>query len=159
MGRPVGGWGHPEGPTEARRERTDAAQADRKADVGDTPVGDAEERSGALEPAREEVLVRRLAEHAAELPAEVGGREVGHFRQGGHVERLAIAGIDQILCAQEVTRRMEGRMEGPQDSEYCFATKLREARRPRSSCGAGGTLRGFESRRLHLQPESEAASS
>ena len=78
--------------------------------------------SGALEPAREEVLVRRLAKHAAELPTEVGGREVGHFRQGGHVERLPIAGIHQILCAQEVTRRMEGRMEGPQDSEYCFAT-------------------------------------
>src|SRR4051812_48511866 len=47
---------------EARGERAEAAEADREADLGDAPVGVAQERGGALEPARQQVLVRRLTE-------------------------------------------------------------------------------------------------
>src|SRR5439155_23125793 len=112
--------------------RPDAAQADREADVGNAPVGVAEERSGALEPAREEVLMRRLAEHAVEFPTEVGRREVRHPRQGGHVERLPIAGIHQILGAEEVTRRMQG----PHDREYRCAELPRLGQRHTRSCSS-----------------------
>src|SRR5689334_18322783 len=59
------------GAREARRERADAAQADREADLGDLAVGAAQERRGALEPARQQVGVRRLAERLAELAAEM----------------------------------------------------------------------------------------
>ena len=66
------------------------------------------QRGGALESAREQVLVRRLAERLAELPAEVRGGEVRGARERGHVERLAVAGVDQILRAEEMPgRRVE----------------------------------------------------
>src|SRR4051794_12625671 len=54
---------------EAGRERADAAQAHRQADVRHRPVGVAQHRRGALEPAREQVLMRCLAESAPELAA------------------------------------------------------------------------------------------
>jgi hypothetical protein len=53
--------------------------------------------------------VRRLAEGPAELPAEVRGREVRGTGECGHVERLAVAGIDEVLRAEEVPCRMDGR--------------------------------------------------
>ena len=73
MGGAVLGRSHSEPATEARREGTDAAQPDREADVRDRAVGRTEERRGSLQPAHEEVLVRRLAELAPELTAEVRG--------------------------------------------------------------------------------------
>src|SRR4051812_41555728 len=66
----VDGGGGPVDPGEAGGERADALQADAEADVGDRTVRDPEERGGALEPAGEQVLVRRLAERAPELAAE-----------------------------------------------------------------------------------------
>ncbi len=41
--------------------------------VGHAAVGVAQQRRGPLEPAGQQVLVRRLAERAPELPAEVRG--------------------------------------------------------------------------------------
>ena len=67
-------------------------------------VGVAQQLRGALEPASQEVLVRRLAEGAAELAAEVRGREACGAGECGDVERLAVAGVDQILGAEQVTR-------------------------------------------------------
>ena len=51
----------------------------------------------ALEPPREEVLVRCLAEDAAEFAAEVGGGEVRGRGEGRDVERVAVACVDQVL--------------------------------------------------------------
>src|SRR6266566_769940 len=73
--RPVGGGRHAERSAETRRERPDAAQSDGEADIRDRAVGVPKQRGGTLEPARQEVLVRRLAERAPELPAEVRSRE------------------------------------------------------------------------------------
>lgn len=50
--------------------------------------------------------MRGLAESAAELAAEVGGREVGGAGERGDVERLAVAGIDEILRAEEMANRV-----------------------------------------------------
>jgi hypothetical protein len=51
-----------------------AAKPHRDADVCDRAVCASQERRGALEPAGQQVLMRRLAENAAELAAEVRGR-------------------------------------------------------------------------------------
>src|SRR5438067_1148085 len=48
---------------EARRERAQALEPDREADLGDGPVGLTEQCRRALEPPAEQVCVRRLAEH------------------------------------------------------------------------------------------------
>ena len=38
-----------------------------------------------------------LTERGLELPAEVGGGEMRCARERGHLERLAVAGVDQVL--------------------------------------------------------------
>src|SRR6185437_9610691 len=81
MGGAIGGRREPVGASEAGRERADAAQANRHADVRDRVVGVAQERGGPLQAAGQQVLVRRLPEGAAELAAEVGRREVGRPRE------------------------------------------------------------------------------
>ena len=105
---------HAEPPAEARRERADAAQSDGEADVRDRSIGGAQERRRALEPAHEEVLVRRLAELAAELAAEVRRRELRGAREGLHVERLAVPRVDEILRAE----KMACGVRGEHASEY-----------------------------------------
>ena len=74
-----------------------------------------EQRRGALQPAGEEVLVRRLTECPAELAAEVGGREVRRRGERGDVERLAVARVDQVFRAEQVPCR---RVRSMACSEY-----------------------------------------
>src|SRR5262245_31631329 len=93
------------GTREAGRERADAAQTDGEADVGDRAVGGAQQRRGALEPAGQEVLVRRLAERTAELAAEVRAREAGAAREVVDVQRLEVPGVGQVLGAEQVAYR------------------------------------------------------
>ena len=101
-------------PAEARREGADAAQPDGEADLRHRAVCVAQQLGGTFEPPGEEVLVRRLAERPLELAAEMGGGDVRRARERGHVERLAVAGIDQVLRAQEVP----GRVNGSHRAEY-----------------------------------------
>ena len=61
-----------------------------------------QQRGGALEPARQQVPVRRLAEGALELAAEVRAREPGGARQVVDVERLEVARVRQVLGAEQV---------------------------------------------------------
>jgi hypothetical protein len=103
----VGGRRRSVQPAEARREGADAPEADQEGDVGDGAVGVAQESGRALQPAREQVPVGRLAERAAELTAEVGGRQMGDAGEGGHVERLAVAGVDQVLRPEQVPQQMD----------------------------------------------------
>src|SRR5580765_2688464 len=63
------------GPAEARGEAADAAEPDGEADLRDAAVSRAQQLGGALEPAGEQVLVRRLPEGPPELAAEVRRRE------------------------------------------------------------------------------------
>jgi hypothetical protein len=103
MGRPILRRRHPVGATEARREGAQAPQPDGQADVGDRAVGRAEESRGPLEAPGEQVPVGRLPELAPKLAAEVGRREPSRARERLHVERLAVAGVDQILRTEQVT--------------------------------------------------------
>ena len=100
--RAVDGGGDAVGPGEAGGERADALQADAEADVGDRAVGHAQQRGGALEPAGQQVLVRRLAERAAELAAEVRAREAGGAGHVVDVERLEEARVGEVASAEQV---------------------------------------------------------
>jgi hypothetical protein len=106
---------------EARRERSDAREPDLEADLGDRVVGVSQERGRPLEPARQEVLVRRLSEGPPELAAEVGRREMGDPRERGDVERPGIAGVDRVLRAQKVPVGMGS----GDDAERLAVTRIR----------------------------------
>jgi hypothetical protein len=100
---PVGGRREAECPAEARGERAEAPEPDGGADLGDRAVGVAEQRRRSFEPAGQQVLVRGLAEGAPELTAEVRGGEARRACQRRDVERLAVARVDQVLRAKQVT--------------------------------------------------------
>jgi hypothetical protein len=51
--------------------------------------------------------VRRLAEGPPKLAAEVRRREPRSARERRHVELLPVAGVDQVLRAEEVARRRD----------------------------------------------------
>ena len=93
------------GPPEARRERADAPEPDREADVGDRAIRVTQQRGGSLEPPRQQVLVRCVAERPPELAAEVRRRELRRPRERRHVERVAVTRVDQVLCPQQMPRR------------------------------------------------------
>jgi hypothetical protein len=105
----VGRWGDAERPPERRGERTDAAKADRQADVYDRPIGVSEQSGGALHPPHQQVLVRRLAECAAELATEVRRRKPRSAGEHSHVERLAVARVYQVFRSEEMPRWMSVR--------------------------------------------------
>src|SRR5215204_6612082 len=69
--RAVGGRRRARDPAERRRERAQGLEAHLEADVGDRRVGVAQELLRALDPAREDVLVRRLPERLLEPAREV----------------------------------------------------------------------------------------
>src|SRR5260370_4344320 len=48
--------------------------------------------------------MRGLAERAAELTAEMRLREMRRLRERGDVERVAVAGVDQVLRTEQIAR-------------------------------------------------------
>src|SRR5919199_3619346 len=136
----VGRRRHPVRAAEARGERADALQADGRADVGDRPIGVPQQRRRALEPAREQVLVRRLSERAPELATEVRRREVRRACERGHVERLAVAGVDDVARAQEVPCWWNGRVHRVADAtRYSIASAGAGTGPASPACAAAGT--------------------
>lgn len=95
------------GPRARAGLQPDAEQPDGDADVRDAADGVAEQRGGALEPAGQEELVRSLAESPPELTAEMRRREVRSAGERRHVERRAVARVDEVLRAQEVPGRWD----------------------------------------------------
>jgi hypothetical protein len=108
MGGPIGGRRDAVGTPEARGEGANAAQSHRKADLDDGPVGVAQQRGGPFEPAGQKVLMRGLAEGAPELAAEVRRREVRRPGERRNVERILVAGVDEVLGAKKVAGRRQG---------------------------------------------------
>src|SRR5439155_4726972 len=129
MGGSVRRGGEAERASEARRERTDAPQPHREADVRHRPVGVAQQHGCPLEPAGQEVLVRRLAESLAELAAEVRRREVRGLSERGNVERIAIPGVGEVLRSEQVARGGNG-LHG--SGVLRSRTRRNSAYRPRS---------------------------
>jgi hypothetical protein len=56
----------------------------------------------ALDPAREQVLVRRLPKGALEAAAEVRGRRVCALRKRGDVKGLRVVRVDEVARAEKV---------------------------------------------------------
>ena len=87
--------------------------------------------------------MRRLAERAAELAAEVGAREAGGAGQVVDVERLEVARVGEVLGAQQVAGgRDEGhavsiarRSAHPTEGGGCPALSVARAKR-----GGGGDM-------------------
>lgn len=104
-GRTVGGWRGAIGAGEARRERPDAPQTDRKADVADGVICAAQKRRGPLKSAGKQICVWGLAENATELAAEVSTGQAGDPRQIGYAQRLEVARVDEVPRAQQMTGR------------------------------------------------------
>src|SRR5215813_4620052 len=90
---PVGGGRLAEGALEAGGERAEAQQSDRDADLPNGPIGHSQQRGRPLQAPGEQIVVRRLAEGGAELPAEVRLREAGGRRHVGDPNGLRIAGV------------------------------------------------------------------
>src|SRR3954471_20225839 len=85
---------------ERAAERAETGEADVEADLGDAPVGLAQEEHRALDPAALEVAVRRLAERRPERADEVRLRDVRDARQARHVERLRLGAAHRVAGAQ-----------------------------------------------------------
>jgi hypothetical protein len=83
-------------------ERADAVEAHREADLRDLQVSGSQEVAGALEPAGQQVLVRRLPEGAPELSAEMAWRDVGGTCERLEVEWLGVAAVDDVAGAEQV---------------------------------------------------------
>ncbi len=103
MGSPVSRGRLPVGAAEARGEGADALQADGEADLSDRGVGVTQQRRGALQPSRQQIGVRRLAEGAAELAAEVGAGKTGGTGEIVNAKWLEVTGIGQVLGAEKMT--------------------------------------------------------
>ena len=73
----VGGRRQPVHPGEARGEGPDALQADHHADVGDRPVGVAQQRRGPFQAPCLQIRARGFAERPGEHPAEMGPGQSG----------------------------------------------------------------------------------
>ena len=137
---PIGGRREAEGAAEAGGEGADAPQADREADVGDRAVGVAQQRGGPLEAAGQQVGPGRLAEGFLELAAEVGAREAGRARHVVDAERLGVAGVGEVLGAEQVSG---GRYE-------CHPRSLGSPRRwsgPTPPCSRSAPARWSSARR------------
>src|SRR5205085_4241775 len=106
---------------EARREGADAPESHGEAHFRDRAIRRPQIRGGALETPREQVGVRRLAERAAKLAAEVGTREAGTVREVVYSEWLCVACIGKVPGPQQMAF---GRGE---DHASSIAVRSREA--------------------------------
>src|SRR5947209_4109340 len=116
-------------PLEAGGERPEADQPDVETDLAHRPVGVTQQRRGPFEPTCHQVGLRRLAECAAELATEVRPRQSRGSRHVIDADRLGVAAVREIPCAQQVS---SGRYRGhtARLSLTTFATGARVALRP-----------------------------
>src|SRR5215207_7738755 len=85
-----------------RAERAEAPEADLETHLGHGEAGAPQELLGALDPAAEEVLMRRLAEGLLEAADEVRPGRVRRAGKGWQVEFPRILAVHQILRAAEM---------------------------------------------------------
>src|SRR5262249_52043275 len=111
--RAISGRRDPVGAREARRERADALQSDREADVRHGAVGCSQQRRGALQPPGEQVGMRGLPVRATELTAEMRSGEASGASEIIDPKRLEVSRVGEILGPKEVAGwRDEGHRSG-----------------------------------------------
>jgi len=86
-------------------ERAETGPAGLERDLGDGQVRVAEQRRGPLEPAREQVAVRRHAEGLLERAREVRLGHAAHARQPPNGPLFVRGGIHPILGAQQAAQQ------------------------------------------------------
>ena len=123
-------------------EGSEARESDVEADVGDAPVGLAQEEHRPLDPSALEVAMGRLAEDGPEAPAEMRGRDMGDRRDRRHVEWFRIRAVHRVAGAQEAAVEILGFAAHPRN-----ATASPRSARPAST----GTWRRASIERLRRQ--------
>jgi hypothetical protein len=104
--QPVLRWRLADDGPERPAERPQAREADVVADVGDAPVGFAQQEHRPLDTTTLEVAVWRLAEAGAEAADEMSFRATGHRGHGADVERLGVGPVHRIAGAQQPSVRV-----------------------------------------------------
>ena len=99
----------------------------------------AQQRRRTLEPARQQVRIRRFAEGAAELAAEMRREKDARRARGRDVERLQVARVREILRAQQVTGGWD---EGHAPAKYRGIIARPDDGHPVSHPGLAPLLRG-----------------
>jgi hypothetical protein len=97
----------------------------------------------ALEPTSKQVGVRRLAEGAAELAAEMSAREAGGVRHVLDAQQLEVAGVDEVPGAQQVANSGDG-THAPSISHRTHHRPVSATRRGRSNDAEGWSVYGAQ---------------
>src|SRR2546430_9178286 len=100
---PIVGRGLAHDLAECAAEGAEAVEAHVEADVGDAPLGSAQQVHGPLHAPALQVAVRRLAERGSECADEVGVGDVGDFGQTGDVQGLRVDAVDRVAGAEHAT--------------------------------------------------------
>jgi hypothetical protein len=87
-------------------ERAQTVPAGLEGDLGDGKIGVAQQRRGPLEPAGEQVAVRRQAEGLLERPREVRLGDAAHPRQPPHGPGLVRGAVHAVLRAQQAAQQL-----------------------------------------------------
>jgi hypothetical protein len=98
----VGGRRAAERPRKARRERPDALQADREADVSNRSISVAQQRRRPLQSPRQQVGMGRLAECPTKLATEMGPRQPRRPSKLIDPKRLKVPRISEVFGAQQM---------------------------------------------------------
>ena len=130
-------------------EGAQAGEADVEADVGDAPIGLAQQEHRPLYPPPLQVAVRRLAERGPEYADEVRLRDEGDLREPWDVERLRVVAVHRVAGAQHAAVRLfDGATHGL-SSRMTAGERLRARVR--------GRLRGEHARPGPVEPALSAA--
>src|SRR5216117_1487717 len=105
--RAIVGGREPHQRLESRAERAEAREPDEKADLGDREVRRAEELARSLDPARGEVVARRLSVCVAERAYEVIARVAGLARDRAHIQRLRKGPVHQVLRIAQMRETLD----------------------------------------------------
>jgi hypothetical protein len=82
-------------------EGAETPPAGLECDVGDGQIAVAQQRRGTLDPAREQIAVRRHAERVLERAGEVGCGYAADLREARHRPVFVRGGVDRVLGTQQ----------------------------------------------------------
>jgi hypothetical protein len=92
--------------SEGATKRAEAFPTRLEGDVRDGQIRVPQERRGFLDPAREQVAMRRHAESFLELAREVGCRDAAHLCETFHRPGLVRSRIHAVLRAQQAAKEL-----------------------------------------------------
>ena len=91
---------------EGTSKRSQTFPARVEGDLGNGPIGVAEQRRSPLDAPREQVSMRRYAEGLLERPREMGLGDSAHSCQALHRPVLVRSGVHSVLRAQQAAQQL-----------------------------------------------------